>query len=282
MKFGILALALTILSCGSTSISQTVEPRRSHEKQAIPVYGVTVVRKYPHDKDAFTQGLAYQDGFLYETTGHYGYSTLRKVDLKTGKVLLRHKLPDNTFAEGMAILGDNVYQLTWKDQTGSIYKIDNFQKTGEFYYGGSGWGFATNGKNFFLSDGTHVIRVLDPKTFKIERTISVYDENGKPLSMLNELEFIGNELWANVWRSEETNRPNYIARINPETGKLNSWLNLRDISPKDSGKNFENSLNGIAYDPQNNRIFVTGKNWKNLFEIRVNEEVTPAPVEKEN
>jgi glutaminyl-peptide cyclotransferase len=235
----------------------------------LPVSSYKVINVYNHDKDAFTQGLVFHNGFLYESTGHQGKSTLRKVELETGKVLQKHNVPSDYFAEGLTILDNRVYQLTWQSALGFVYNLEDFKLLKEFRYNGEGWGLTHDDKHLFMSDGTHVIRIVDPNTFKVVRTIVVMNTNGQPLMRLNELEYIKGEIWANIWQSESIGKPNHIARIDPESGKLLGWINLDKISPKDSKSNYENSLNGIAYDEAGDRIFVTGKNWKKLFEIKL-------------
>ncbi len=274
MRFYILVLfALMLFSCNgtpqpNTSVKTPTSPVPvTAKKPTLSSY--EIVKEYKHDKKAFTQGLVFHNGFLYESTGQYDESTLRKVELETGKVLQKHRVPNDYFAEGMTILNGKIYQLTWKSGLSFVYNIEDFKLLKEARYNGDGWGLTHDGENLFLSDGTFIIRVIDPKTFKVIRTISVMNEDGKPLMQLNELEYIKGEIWANVWHSETIGKPNHIARIDPKDGKLLGWINLDNISPKDSGKNYENSLNGIAYDKKGDRIFVTGKNWKKLFEIKL-------------
>ncbi len=244
----------------------------------VPVYTYEIVNTFKHDPKAFTQGLVFHNGFLFESTGNYRESSLRKVELETGKVLQKIDIPDQFFAEGMTILNDKIYQVTWQENTAFVYDL-NFNKIKELRYQGEGWGLTDDGTNLIMSDGTHIIKFLDPETFNIVRTVPVMQENGKPLFLLNELEYINGEIWANIWHSEETEtgttqgrlpnigKPNYIARISPENGKVIGWIDLANISPQDYGG--EKTLNGIAYDEATGRIFVTGKRWKNLFEIKL-------------
>lgn len=239
--------------------------------ESVPKYGYEVVKSYPHDGKAFTQGLVFHDGFLYESTGQEGDSTLRKVDLATGKVLQKYELPGEIFAEGITILGGEIYQFSWQNRMGWVYNLSDFKLLREFTYQGEGWGMTNDGTNIYVSDGTHVIRVVNPSDFKTVRTIVVNDERGRPLMKLNELEWIKGEIWANVWHSEEIGKPNHIARIEPASGKLLGWIDLGGISPEDQNDEdeAENTLNGIAYDATGDRIFVTGKYWKKLYEIKV-------------
>lgn len=235
----------------------------------VPFYTYEIVNTFKHDSNAFTQGLAFQNDFLYESTGQKGSSSLRKVELESGKVLQKHDLANDIFAEGMTILGDKIYQISWQEGLAFVYDLNDFKLLKEFRYAGEGWGLTNDGKNLYQSDGTHVIRIVNPENFETIRTIVVLDENGKPLLDINELEYVKGEIWANVWHSEGIGKPNHIARIDPNSGKLLGWINLDGISPDDIRRDSENTLNGIAYDAASDRIFVTGKRWKNLFEIKV-------------
>ncbi|MFN0277289.1 MAG: glutaminyl-peptide cyclotransferase [Pyrinomonadaceae bacterium] len=245
----------------------------------LPVDGYVVVKTYPHDPKAFTQGLFYHDGFLYESTGHEGSSSLRKVELETGKVVQKFDLPREDFGEGIAMIGGKIYMLTWQQGLGRVLDAKTLKVLKEFNYQGEGWGLTTDGSALYMSQGTHVLKVLDAETFKQAQTIPVMREDGKPLMKLNELEWIKGEIWANIWHSEQPEtlgKPNYIARIDPASGKLLGWVDLANISPEDQSKSndpydpkAENTLNGIAYDREKDRIFVTGKNWKNLYEIKL-------------
>jgi glutaminyl-peptide cyclotransferase len=228
-----------------------------------------IVNVYNHDSRAFTQGLFFHNGFLYESTGGLGRSSLRKVDIQTGKPLQKFDLADDYFGEGAALFNGKIYQLTWQEEKAFVYDLETFQLLRELNYKGEGWGLTTDGKQLIMSDGTHVIRYVDPETFETMRTIVVFQENGKPLMNINELEFVRGEIWANVWHSENIGKPNHIARIDPQSGKLLGWINLDGISPEDTARDPENTMNGIAYDAATDRIFVTGKNWKKLYEIRV-------------
>ena len=235
----------------------------------IPVYSYEIVNAFKHDSKAFTQGLVFHNGFLYESTGQKGDSTVRKVEINSGRVLQNHDLSNNYFAEGMTILNDRIYQITWQEGTAFVYDVNDFKLLKELRYQGEGWGLTDDGTNLIMSDGTHVIRIVDPETFKMTRTLVVLDENGRPLLDLNELEYVKGEIWANVWHSEQIGKPNHIARIDPNSGKLLGWINLQGISPGDVERDSENTLNGIAYDETGDRIFVTGKKWRNLYEIKL-------------
>ncbi len=226
-----------------------------------PVYGYKVVQQYPHDRGAFTQGLLYLDGVLYEGTGLQGRSSIRKVELATGKVLQQRNIEPQYFGEGLASFGDQLFELTWQHGVMFVYDRATFKPLKTFTYQGEGWGLTTDGTSLVMSDGTSAIRFLDPKTGREIRRIRVTD-NGSDVADLNELEFIKGEIWANVW---QTNR---IARINPRTGKVTAWLNLNGIlSVMESAGT--DVLNGIAYDAKTDRIWVTGKLWPKIFEIKV-------------
>ena len=267
----IIIIAFLAFACDEKP-NETVNPNvnqsntsSAENSAALPVYTYEVVNTFKHDSKAFTQGLVYKDGFLYETTGQKGESTLRKIELDTGKILQKHDLPDDIFGEGMTILGDKIYQVSWQDRKGFVYNLNDFSVEKEFTYSGEGWGLTNDGTNLILSDGTHVIRFMNPETFRTERTIVVMNEDGKPLMDINELEYVKGEIWANIWHLDK------IARIDPASGKLLGWINMEGISPDDQRRDSENTLNGIAYDQSSDRIFVTGKKWKKLFEIKVRE-----------
>ena len=232
------------------------------EQSDAPVYGYRIIRVYPHDPGAFTQGLIYQDGYLYEGTGLHGLSSLRKVDLETGRVLKIHPLPEKYFGEGIALCRNRLFQLTYRSNLGFIYDLD-FRQIGQFAYSTEGWGLTCDAGRLILSDGTAVLRWLDSKSFKIIKQITVTDQ-GRPVSHLNELEAVRGEIFANVWGTDK------IARISPDTGKVAGWIDLGGLSghlPADGAP--VDVLNGIAYDKQEDRLFVTGKFWPKLFEIKL-------------
>jgi glutaminyl-peptide cyclotransferase len=283
----LISIVLLIASCGDgTNGSNTKSVGNGNatpKPAALPIYSYDIVKTYPHDPKAFTQGLVFRDGFLYESTGQEGDSTLRKVEISTGKVLQKFDLANEIFAEGLTIMNDKLYQISWRDKIAWEYDIADFKMLRELSYSGEGWGLTTDGTNLIMSDGTHLLKFVDPQTFKTTRSIPVMQENGKPLYLLNELEWVKGEIWANIWHSEETEtgttqgrlpnigRPNTIARIDPASGRVIGWIDLAGISPDDQdGENeTENTLNGIAYDADNDRIFVTGKKWKRLYEIKL-------------
>lgn len=228
----------------------------------MPVYGYRVVARYPHDPSAYTQGLLVHEGELFESTGGYGRSTLRVVDLESGEVLRSSSLPGASFGEGIAIVGDRLIQLTWQNHVARVCSLDRLEIVKSFNYEGEGWGLTTDGERLYMSDGTHELRVLDPETFEELNRLPVL-QDGRIVEQLNELEWIEGEIWANVWKSE------WIVRIDPETGAVVGWIDLSGIFDARAIDHEDAVLNGIAYDPDDERIFVTGKLWPWLFEIEV-------------
>ncbi len=247
-----------------TALEPSLLGQSSHHVQATqpPEYTFKIVRVFPHDASAFTQGLAYRDGFLYEGTGLNGHSSLRKVRLETGEVVQQVDLPPKFFGEGITILKNQIVQLTWTSQTGFVYDVSNFRLLRRFSYSGEGWGLATDGHEIFMSDGTPEIRVLDAYTLAEKRRLNVYDGN-TTVDQLNELEFVNGEIFANVWKTDR------IARISPHTGKVIGWIDLKGILSPMYRLEQNAVLNGIAYDAAGKRLFVTGKLWPNIFQIRL-------------
>lgn len=225
-------------------------------------YAYRVVNEYRHDPKAYTQGLQYDNGWLYEGTGQNGSSSIRRVALETGEVAQIRNLDQSLFGEGITLFGERIYQLTYKSQVGFIYDKSTFEEIQKIYYQNrEGWGLTHNEKELIMSDGTHIIYFLDPEMFTVNRQIEVYDHQG-PVKSLNELEYIKGKIWANRYYTDE------IVIIDPETGKVEARINLKGIlKPADRTSN-TNVLNGIAWDPEGDRIFVTGKYWPKLFEIR--------------
>ncbi|GGX96727.1 glutaminyl-peptide cyclotransferase [Pseudoduganella dura] len=235
---------------------------------AVPVYGYSVRNTYPHDAGAFTQGLFYRGDVLYESTGQYGASTLRKVDIETGEVLQKRDLPANVFGEGIAPAGERIVSLTWTNGVGFIFDIDSFEQLGSFAYQGQGWGLTSDGKRLYMSDGTEFIRVLDPQTMRVTRRIRVTVE-GVPVTRLNELEWVDGEIYANVWQTDR------IARIDPFAGQVRGWIDLKGLDElADVAPGSDNVLNGIAWDADHKRLFVTGKRWPKLFEITLKKKLS--------
>ncbi|OGI61478.1 MAG: glutamine cyclotransferase [Candidatus Muproteobacteria bacterium RBG_16_60_9] len=243
----------------ATSIAAIGGDGAANRVDDVPTYGYDVVNTWPHDPNAYTQGLTVKDGVLYESTGRYGASSLRIVDLATGRIEKSVNLPAKYFGEGIAVLGDRLFQLTWREHIGFIYDRHTLARLGEFSYDGEGWGLTTDGRSLILSDGTDRLRFLDAQSFRVHRTLKVRDR-GEPLRNLNELELVNGEILANVWQS------NAIARIDPDTGQVRGWIDLRGLLNVDTA---DAVLNGIAYDEARDRLFVTGKLWPALFQIRL-------------
>jgi len=226
-----------------------------------PVYSYRVLAVYPHDKDAFTQGLVYYQGDFYESTGLRGRSSVRRVDLETGEVLQIRELDDAYFGEGLTLRNHRLYQLTWQSHVGFIYDRASFDLLDTFRYDTEGWGLTHNGQELIMSDGTPNLYFLDPDTLELLRKVWVEDENG-PVWRLNELEYIDGEVYANVWQTDR------IARIDPDTGRVTAWIDLTGLLPPED-RAAANVLNGIAWDEQGGRLFVTGKLWPKLFQIEL-------------
>ena len=249
------ALAGLSVALASTRVAGFA-PRQS--AATLPIYGYTVVRSYPHDPTAFTQGLQYVDGVLYEGTGLNGRSSIRRVNLDTGSVLKQHSIGTEYFGEGITVFGSDLYELTWQSGIAFVYDRNTFAPKKSFRYSGEGWGLTHDGTNLIMSDGTEFLRFLDPATFAERRRVRV-TAVGQAVKNLNELEYVKGEIFANVWMTD------YIARIDPATGRINAYIDLRGLMPaNDSSRDV---LNGIAYDATGDRLFVTGKLWPRLFEI---------------
>ena len=224
----------------------------------VPVYKYTIVHAYPHDPDAFTEGLEYHDGFLYESTGLNGRSSIRKVKLETGEVLQNRNISKDYFGEGITFWRDNLFELTWSSEIAFVYDAKTFTSKTSFNYKGEGWALTHNADSLIMSDGTAELRFLDPVTFKERRRVTVTD-GGVPIKYVNELEWVKGEIFANIYTTD------YIARIDPASGRVTGWIDVRGMLP---GQNNGNTVpNGIAYDAAHDRLFVTGKNWAKLFEI---------------
>lgn len=233
-----------------------------------PTYSYRVVHSFPHDPDAYTQGLLYNNGFLYESTGQYGQSSLRKVELETGAVVQLHQLDDRFFAEGLALFGNRLLQLTWRANKGFAYRLDSFEQLAEFAYPTEGWGLTYDGELLIMSDGSATLYFRDPFTFAEVSRIAVVAQ-GRSVSQLNELEWVAGEVFANIWQTDT------IARIDPATGQVAGWIDLTGLLSNEDrrGSNAE-VLNGIAYDSEGERLFVTGKLWPKLYQIEL---IPPSP-----
>ena len=227
--------------------------------------GFKVIHTFPHDIEAFTQGLLFSEGVLYEGTGQETGSSLREVELETGKVIRQLNLESSLFGEGITLYRDRIYQVTWQNKVGFAYDRSTFKLINKIYYQTQGWGLTTMDDKIIMSDGSNVLYFFEPEVFTVVSRLEVYD-NEKKIDQLNELEYINGEIWANIWMSD------LIARIDPATGKVNSYVDLSTIFPESKRREINaDVLNGIAYDARNNRIFVTGKRWPKLYEIRVTE-----------
>ncbi len=229
---------------------------------ATPVQTYRIKNAYPHDSSAFTQGLVYSDGILYESTGLRGRSSLRRVALETGNVLQQTSLLPEYFGEGIAVFGDRIYQLTWTTGVGFVYDKKSLALLREFRYGIEGWGMTHDGKSLIVSDGSSTLYYWDPQTLREVKRLTVTD-GGKPVTNLNELELVEGEIYANVWQRDR------IARISPETGTVTGWIDLKGLLAAGDRSGHEDVLNGIAYDPEKKRLFVTGKLWPKLYEIEI-------------
>jgi glutamine cyclotransferase len=257
-----IALLFFLLCSITTSSCQPGTGDKNGPNQPVTAYRYEVVHTWPHDRNAFTQGLVFNGGNLLESTGEVGRSSLRRVQPETGAVVQKVDVPPPYFAEGITLLKGKIYQLTWQHQLGFIYDALTFEKTGEFKYTGEGWGLANDGQSLILSDGTNKIRFLDPDNFQVTRTIAVLDEHA-PVEEINELEYVQGEIFANIWHNDR------IVRIDPKTGKVVGWINLAGLLSPGEVQDEEAVLNGIAYDEASGRLFVTGKLWPKLFEIRL-------------
>ncbi len=226
------------------------------------VSGFMVVDAFPHDPGAFTQGLDFQGDRLFEGTGLNGESTLRRVDLESGDVLRTVTLPDRFFGEGITVFKRRIFQLTWQSERAFVYRVRSFKRIGKFNYDGEGWGLTHNGTRLIMSDGTATIRFRKPSTFEVVREIQVTDE-GDPVTNLNELEWVNGEIFANVWQSDD------VVRIDPQTGDVVSRFNLASLRAAEEAEGDPDVTNGIAYMPGPDRLFVTGKWWRNIYEIEL-------------
>jgi glutamine cyclotransferase len=248
------------VSCLVACLSLAAAPVFAQE--AVQEYSYTVLNTYPHNIESFTQGLVYQGGYLWEGTGKNGLSTLSKINLEDGQVLMEKRLNRRYFGEGIEIVGDKIYQLTWQSNMVFVYEKESFDTAGSHYNPTEGWGLAYDGSELILSNGTSVLQFLEPETFAPTRKINV-SYNGNPLPNLNELEFIEGEIWANVWQT------NFIVRIDPKSGEVTSVIDFTGLSDLTELGSNEAVLNGIAWDAETQRLFVTGKHWANLFEVEL-------------
>jgi glutaminyl-peptide cyclotransferase len=256
----LLALCLVSLQCNGGNTN--VPANKPVETPVVLKHGYQIIGIWPHDSGAFTQGLIFSDGKLYESTGQVGQSSLRLVDLQSGSVAKKVDVPSPYFAEGITMLNGKIYQLTWMHEIGFIYDAQKLERVGEFKYNGEGWGIATDGRSLIISDGSNRLRFLDPDSFQVTKTIAVLD--GKvPIDQLNELEYVNGEIYANIWHNDR------VATIDPQNGRVTGWIDLTGLLQPGDVHDPEAVLNGIAYDQAGDRLFVTGKLWPRLFEIKI-------------
>ena len=259
LLLGLLAFFGLVYFCSCSNSPKCPLPTTSN---VTPVYTYKVVNTYPHDQNALTQGLVFEDGALFEGTGLEGQSTLRRVELETGDILQIHELPAQYFGEGITIYESKIIQLTWKSGVGFVYDKDSFELLREFDYPTEGWGITHDGERLIMSNGSSTLHFLEPETLEEIGQIEIYDNDG-PVTGLNELEYVQGEIYANVLQTD------HIARIAPQTGEVIGWVELQGlINPEEYTEPID-VLNGIAYDAENNRLFVTGKLWPKLFEIEL-------------
>lgn len=254
--WSILALSLAVISLVGLAIAAQLK-RGEHG-----ITGYKVIAEYPHDPKAFCQGFVVADGQMYEGTGKYGESTLRKIDLETGRILSVVPLDSAYFGEGVTILDGQIYQLTWQNRIGLVYDQKTMKRVNTFRYTGEGWGLTNDGKRLILSDGTSMLRFIDPKTFNVVKRLRVRGTSGA-VDKLNELEYVKGEILANIWYADR------IARISPESGEILGWIDLSGLYPEKLRASREDVLNGIAFDEASERLFVTGKNWPKVYEIEL-------------
>ena len=268
MRRGVAVVSAVVVFDACTPDAPAPAPNATTPARTAPVARFRTVRSWPHDPGAFTQGLDFHEGKLYEGTGVEGQSTLREVSLQTGEVVRRVDLPTNVFGEGITVMGDRIYQVTWKSQKGYVYDRATFRRIGEFTYEGEGWGLTNDGSSLILSDGSARLRFIDPTTFQVQRTLTVKD-GANEVSKLNELEMVKGEIYANVWEDH------MIVRINPATGAVAGWIDLQGLFTESDRRRYlkpgqqVDVLNGIAYDEAADRLVVTGKWWPRLYEIAI-------------
>jgi glutaminyl-peptide cyclotransferase len=263
--------SIKLLSIAMVLVCFTVWPCEAQNTAftpTAPVHSYRVVQAFPHDPQAFTQGLVFHNDELFESTGIRSRSSVRRVDLHTGQVLQIKSLPNRYFGEGLVVLDQKIIQLTWRSRKGFVYDRDTLDQIGTFSYPTEGWGLTHDGRHLILSDGTETLFFLDPDNFQIQRSIEVYD-GMRPIRNLNELEYIDGWVYANVWRTHR------IAIIDPKSGQVSNWLDLKGILAANSSNPWPGVLNGIAHDPRQDRLFITGKLWPTLFEIKPLPEINP-------
>lgn len=254
-------LAMTLAACsGRTKTLRTETPAAT--PAAPRTYTYRVIESYPHSTDSYTQGLLFADGVMWEGTGEYGHSRLQRIDLETGRTDVVATLPRSEFGEGIALLDGKIYQLTWENNKAYVYDAATGRQLRTFAYAGEGWGLTTDGERLYMSDGSEYLRILDPETFRVQRSVPV-TFRGAPAQLLNELEWIDGKIWANVYVTDQ------IVIIDPASGIVEGVIDLRGLLPDEEIAPDTDVLNGIAYDAASERIFVTGKRWSKLFEIEI-------------
>lgn len=254
-------LAMTLAACsGRTKTLRTETPAAT--PAAPRTYTYRVIESYPHSTDSYTQGLLFADGVMWEGTGEYGHSRLQRIDLETGRTDVVATLPRSEFGEGIALLDGKIYQLTWENNKAYVYDAATGRQLRTFAYAGEGWGLTTDGERLYMSDGSEYLRILDPETFRVQRSVPV-TVRGAPVQLLNELEWIDGKIWANVYVTDQ------IVIIDPASGIVEGVIDLRGLLPDEEIAPDTDVLNGIAYDAASERIFVTGKRWSKLFEIEI-------------
>ena len=251
---------LALLTCLAAALALVTTA--CAERLQVPVYGYRVVASFPHDDTAYTQGLIFSDGQLFEGTGEYGHSSLRLVDLETGRVLRKLALPAAVFGEGITAWGDQIVQLTWREHLGLLHDRETFAPVGQFELAGEGWGITQDGQYWIVSDGSATLRFLDPKTHVEVRRVQVRD-GGRPVKRLNELEYVQGEVWANIWYQDR------LVRISPGDGAVLGYVDLSGLWPSQRRRRREAVLNGIAYDAKTGGLYVTGKYWPRLYRIEL-------------
>lgn len=259
---------LLVASCGCNTQQEQKEQSVKKQKptgqvKELKIQSVEVVSKIEHDPKAFTQGLYFYDGFLYESTGLRGESTLRKLDPRNGKVIKSVSMEPNIFSEGITVFDDKIYMISWTNGLCMVFDPVTFKKEKEFRYSGEGWGLTHNSKNLFMTDGSNLIKVIKPDDFSVQNTISVVDNEMNPVFYLNELENIKGEIWANIWQNDK------LVKINPADGNITAWIDLSSLRKYLQPSDRVDVLNGIAWDPKSDKIYVTGKYWPYIFEIKV-------------
>lgn len=259
-----------LISCGNKDVDKQIyEPQKDLQTNNVqkvklpPTISWEIIETLPHDVNAYTQGLIYHDDYLYESTGHYGQSTIRKINPETGQVLKKESIPDAYFGEGITILDNKMYMLTWESRLCLIINLETFKIENTFSYRGEGWGITDDGTFLIMSDGSNLLRYIDPTLRQVVKTLPV-SYNGRPVSKLNELEFINGKIWANLYGEDR------IAVIEPTTGAIEFVIDFSELRKSEKQNPFAEVFNGIAYDKNKNEIYLTGKNWSGLHKIKIN------------